>query len=131
MSWGSCAKDPVQFFAGNAVQQFLQPIEQTVFIDHLDVFQFFFDCRKQGKITGRQIRSGESVFDRSSLSDSYPREGSAVSRVSFFRVGASFDQLAREYAMKGSLFSVAPVESVSTIWDANGSHITVNMHFFV
>jgi hypothetical protein len=50
-----CDKDFIQFFAGNAVQQFLQTIEQIFFVDHLDIFQFFFDCRKQAKITGCQI----------------------------------------------------------------------------
>jgi hypothetical protein len=35
-----CAKDLIQFFAGNAVQNFLQLIEQILFVGHLNIVQF-------------------------------------------------------------------------------------------
>jgi hypothetical protein len=59
----ACAKDLIQFFVANAVQQFLQPIEQMVFVDHLDLFQFLFDCRKYVKMTERRIRRVGRVFE--------------------------------------------------------------------
>jgi hypothetical protein len=55
-----CAKDLIQSFAGNAVQKFMQPIEYLFIIDHLIIFESFFACRKQVKITGaKSVESGD------------------------------------------------------------------------